>query len=273
MNLSIERLSIKSNNKTIVDHVSFSVGRGEWLALVGQSGSGKTLLSQAIGRLLPPNLQVEGNILLNEVDILSLSKKQMRTLRGRRLSYVFQDYQSSFTPFRTIGQHFEEYQKAHNILSAETRKDNTIHALHSVGLEESLWDQYPFQLSGGQLQRVSIAIALLLSPDLLIADEITTALDSVSGHRILELLAGRQRETGCGILFITHDWRHVRRYADRIAVMKDGKIVESGSKYRILDHPQHEYTKQLIQAAPTLGHSYSLPSGLSKEEQDEPAYG
>ncbi|WP_199613836.1 ABC transporter ATP-binding protein [Paenibacillus alkalitolerans] len=271
MNLSIEQLSISSRKKTIVDHVSFSIHQGEWLALVGQSGSGKTLLSQAIGRLLPPNLQVEGKIFFNEENILSMSKKQMRAIRGQKLSYIFQDYQGSFTPFRTIGQHLEEYQKAHGIVSAKTRQINSIQALTSVGLEEALCNQYPFQLSGGQLQRVSIAMALLLSPDLVIADEITTALDSVSGHRILELLAKLQKETGCSILFITHDWRHVRRYADRLAVMKEGKIVESGGKHRILDHPQHEYTKQLIQAAPTLGHS--LPSGLREEEEDEPAYG
>lgn len=271
MNLSIEQLSIRSGIKTIVDQVSFSVHQGEWMALVGQSGSGKTLLSQAVGRLLPPNLQVEGKIRFDEENILSMSKKQIRAIRGKRLSYIFQDYQGSFTPFRTVGQHFEEYQKAHHVLDGTTRKDNAFHALDSVGLEESLYHRYPFQLSGGQLQRVSIALALLLKPSLVIADEITTSLDSVSGHRILEMLAERQRETGCSILFITHDWRHVKRYASRIAVMKEGKIVESGGKHRILDHPQHEYTKQLIQAAPTLGQS--LPSRLSEEIENEPAYG
>ncbi|WP_309118436.1 ABC transporter ATP-binding protein [Paenibacillus sp.] len=259
MNLSIEQLSIRSGSNTIVDQVSISVHQGEWVALVGQSGSGKTMLSQAVGRLLPSNIQVEGKILFDEEDILSMSKKQIRAVRGQRLSYIFQDYQGSFTPFRTVGQHFDEYQKAHRVAGSNTRKYNAVRALHSVGLEESLYHRYPFQLSGGQLQRVSIALALLLTPNLVVADEITTALDSVSGHKILELLAERQRETGCSILFITHDWRHVKRYASRIAVMKEGKIVESGGKHRILDHPQHEYTKQLIQAAPTLGHS--LPSG------------
>jgi peptide/nickel transport system ATP-binding protein len=264
MILSIEQVSISSREKRIVDKVSLSIREGEWYALVGQSGSGKTLLSQAIGRLHSPNLQVEGKILFKEEDLLSLSQKQMRTIRGKKLSYIFQDYQGSFTPFRTIGQHFEEYQKAHGIVDKKTRHVKATDALDSVGLDEALYNQYPFQLSGGQLQRVSIAMALLLSPDLLIADEITTALDSVSGHRILELLAKRQKETGCAILFITHDWRHVKRYASRLAVMKEGEIVESGGKHRILDHPQHEYTKQLIQAAPKLGHG--LPSGLQEVE-------
>ncbi len=269
MILAVDQLSISSREKTIVNNVSLSIKKGEWFALVGQSGSGKSLLSKAVGRLLPSNLQVEGKIFFNDVDLLSLSTKQIRAMRGQKLSYIFQDYQGSFTPFRTIGQHFEEYQKVHGIPS-KSRKNNSLEAIDSVGLEAALYKKYPFQLSGGQLQRVSIALALLLSPDLVIADEATTALDSVSGHRILELLAKRQKETGCTILFITHDWRHVKRYANRLAVMKDGEIVESGGKHRILDHPQHEYTKQLIQAAPTLGHR--LPSGLKEAEKDEPAY-
>ncbi|MFJ5770439.1 ABC transporter ATP-binding protein [Psychrobacillus sp. NPDC093180] len=262
MSLSIEQVSISSRGKKVVDNVSLSIEKGEWFALVGQSGSGKSLLSQAIGQMLPTNLQVEGNIYFKGEDLLSLLPKQIQTIRGRSLSYVFQDYQGSFTPFRTIGQHLDEYQKAHGIENAKDRKKESINSLESVGLDENLYNRYPFQLSGGQLQRVSIAIALLLSPDLLIADEITTALDSVSGHRILELLAKKQQETGCAILFITHDWRHVRRYATRLAVMKEGRIVESGGKHRILDHPKHEYTKQLIEAAPILGQG--LPSGLQE---------
>ncbi|WP_019535894.1 ABC transporter ATP-binding protein [Paenibacillus ginsengihumi] len=250
--LSIRQVSIRSGAKKLVDNVSLSVREGDWYALVGQSGSGKTLLSQAIGRMLPPNLRAEGSIFYKERDVLALSSEPMRTIRGSKLSYVFQDYQGSFTPFRTIGQHFEEYQKAHGCFDSRARQRNALDALDSVGLDESVYKRYPFQLSGGQLQRVSIAMALLLSPDLLIADEITTALDSVSGHRILELLAKRQKETGFAILFITHDWRPVKRYANRIAVMKEGQVVEAGEKDHVLDRPQHAYTKQLIDAAPTL---------------------
>lgn len=263
MILSFEQVSISSREKTIVDNVSLSIGEGEWFALVGQSGSGKSLLSLAIGQMLSPNLKVNGKINFKGEDLLSLSTKQIRTIRGRKMSYIFQDYQGSFTPFRTIGQHLDEYQKAHGIRDGKIRRIKSIDALNSVGLDETLYTSYPFQLSGGQLQRVSIAMSLLLSPDLLIADEITTALDSVSGHRILELLAKRQQETGCTILFITHDWRHVRKYATRLAVMKEGAIIESGGKHRILDHPRHEYTKQLIQAAPILGQG--LPSGLQED--------
>ncbi|MDN4492764.1 ABC transporter ATP-binding protein [Ureibacillus aquaedulcis] len=265
MILSIEQVSISSSKKKIVDNVSLSVGEGEWFALVGQSGSGKSLLSQAIGQMLPANLKVEGKIYFKGLELLSLTKKQFQSIRGKKVAYIFQDYQGSFTPFRTIGQHFDEYHRTHGELDAKSRRLESIHALESVGLDENLYDKYPFQLSGGQLQRASIAIALMLSPDLLIADEITTALDSVSGHRILELLAKKQRETGCAILFITHDWRHVRRYASRLAVMREGEIVESGGKHRILDHPKHEYTKRLIEAAPIL--DQGLPSGLEEVEE------
>lgn len=262
MLLSMEQVSISSGNKKIVDSVSLSVQEKEWYALVGQSGSGKTLLAQSIGQMLLPQLQAEGKIFFQGKELLSMPKKQMRMLRGPKIAYIFQDYQGSFTPFQTIGRHFEEYQKAHGVKNAVLRKEQTVEALFSVGLDESVYSRYPFQLSGGQLQRTSIALALLLSPDLVIADEITTALDSVSVHRILELLAQKQKQTGCAILFITHDWRHVRRYADRLAVMKDGQMIESGGKHRILDHPQHEYTKQLIQAAPVL--KKGLASGLQE---------
>ncbi|MEM1503590.1 ABC transporter ATP-binding protein [Domibacillus sp. 8LH] len=263
MILSVEQVTIGSRQKKLVQNVSLAIQKGEWFALVGQSGSGKSILSQAVGQMLAPGLNVEGNIFLNGQNVLELSKKEMRTVRGRKLSYIFQDYQGSFTPFRTISQYLDEYQKAHGIHSPQARMAGVGKALQSVGLSEELAGRYPFQLNGGQLQRVSIAMALLLAPDLVIADEITTALDSVSGNQILELLARRQQETGCAILFITHDWRHVRRYADRIAVMKEGEIIESGGKHRILDHPQHLYTKQLIKAAPVLDHR--LPSGLQEE--------
>ncbi|UTR13554.1 ABC transporter ATP-binding protein [Salipaludibacillus sp. LMS25] len=265
MILSLNDVTIRSQNKTIVDQASVSIREGDWYALVGQSGSGKSLLSQSIGQILPSHLHVEGSAFFKQQNLFTLSAKEMRRVRGKKISYIFQDYQGSFTPFRKIGQHFDEYLHVHGFTSKKGRYAQAIEALNAVGLDDILYDRYPFQLSGGQLQRVAIALALLLSPELVIADEITTALDSVSGHRVLQMLAKRQKETGCSILFITHDWRHVRRYANRLAIMKEGKIVESGGKHRILDHPQHEYTKQLIKAAPIL--SKGLRSGLDKEKE------
>lgn len=262
MILFTQELSIFSQERTIVDSVSLAVREGEFMALVGQSGSGKSLLSQAIGQLLPTNLRASGRVLFEGNNLLERKPKEMRALRGRDISYIFQDYQGAFTPFRSIGGHFDEYQKVHGEKSATIRKKRAAEALESVGLSPELLHRYPFQLSGGQLQRASIATSLMLSPRLLIADEATTALDSMSAHRVMELLARKQAETGCAILFITHDWRHVRRYANRLSVMKEGKIVESGGKHRILDHPQHEYTRQLIEAAPVL--TNELKSGLKE---------
>ncbi|QHA38596.1 ATP-binding cassette domain-containing protein [Rossellomorea marisflavi] len=263
MMLTMERVSITSRGKKIVDDVSLLVKQGEWLALVGESGSGKSLLSQAIGRMLPRGMEVSGRLMLGDCDLGSLSKSEMRSMLGRDIAYISQDYHGSFTPFLTIGEHFKEYGKAHGV-SREECKRKMGEALESVGLASGMESRYPSELSGGQLQRIAIALALFLSPCLVIADEITTALDSVTGHRVLQLLASRQKETGCGILFITHDWRTVRRYADRIAVMKEGVIVETGGKHRILDHPHHHYTKRLIESAPVLGRG--LRSGVEGGE-------
>lgn len=258
MILTVNNLQVRSKTKELVKDVDFSVRPGEWFALVGQSGSGKTLLSQAIGQMLGPNLKADGEIIYQDRNLLDLSGKEMKKLRGKNISYIFQDYQGSFTPFMTIKQHFKEYQKAHGIKSSKEREEQALTALESVGLEAEIYKRYPFQLSGGQLQRVSIALALLLKPDILISDEATTALDSVSSRLILELLSNLQRETNCAVLFITHDWRHVKRYADHIAVMKEGEIVEKGGRHRVLDHPRHPYTKQLISSAPTLSQTKLL---------------
>lgn len=261
--LKVGKLNVSSKQAVIVKDVSFEVQKGEWVAIVGQSGSGKSLTASAIGQLLEPNLHAGGEVHYKGENLLDLTPKNIRKLRGMSISYIFQDYQGSFTPFLTIGQHFEEFLKTHLKLSKSSRKACTIEALESVGLQPEIYQRYPFQLSGGQLQRVSIALALLLKPDLLIADEPTTALDSITSFKILQLLAHLQKETGCAILFITHDLRHVRKYADRILVMKDGEIIEYGDKWQLLNHPRHSYTDRLIQASPSLRSVHSL---ISKEE-------
>lgn len=256
--LTVNHLSVTGKQNRIVNDISFEIQKGEWFALVGQSGSGKSMTASAIGQLLSPNLQATGEINYAGSNLLALSPSEMRKIRGKHLSYIFQDYQGSFTPFLTIGSHFEEYQQRHLDLSQTARKQQAKQALVSVGLSEEIYMRYPVQLSGGQLQRVSIAIALLLKPDLLIADEPTTALDSVTSFKVLELLSQLQAETGCAILFITHDLRHVRKYADRIAVMKDGVIIETGNKDQILNHPKQAYTELLIHSSPSLRTMHSL---------------
>lgn len=250
--LEVGGLSVKAKSQQIVKEISFEVKRGEWLAVVGQSGSGKSMTASAIGGLLKPNLSATGVIRFNGTNLFELSPKEMRKIRGKEISYIFQDYQSSFTPFLTIGKHFDEYQRTHLDIGKSQRRKNTRQALLSVGLSAELASRYPFQLSGGQLQRTAIALALLLKPNLVIADEPTTALDSISSFRILQLLAKLKEETGCAILYITHDLRHAAKYADHILVMKEGHIVEQGDQRKILACPEHAYTRSLIEAIPVF---------------------
>ncbi|MFC4099125.1 ABC transporter ATP-binding protein [Paenibacillus xanthanilyticus] len=258
--LTVNGLSIAGQGHPIVHDLSFDIQVGEWFAIVGQSGSGKSVTASAIGQLQPSNLKTKGEIRFDDRNLLSLSSSDMRRIRGNRIAYIFQDYHGSFTPFHTIGRHFEEVQRLHLSQSADERRRQSLSALEAVGLSEDCLGRYPSQLSGGQLQRASIALALLLKPDLLIADEPTTALDSVSSFRVLELLSRLQKERGCAILFITHDLRHVRKYANRIAVMKDGRIVEAGNAREVLHRPRHPYTELLIQASPSLGRFNRLSS-------------
>lgn len=250
--LEVDGLSVGVDTQQIVKEISFEIQRGDWLAVVGQSGSGKSVTASAIGGLLKPNLSATGMVRFNGANLMELTSKEMRKVRGKAISYVFQDYQSSFTPFLTIGKHFDEYQRTHLTAGKSRRMQNTQQALLSVGLDAELSSRYPFQLSGGQLQRVAIALALLLKPDLVIADEPTTALDSISSYRILQLLEKLRKETGCAILYITHDLRHAANYADHILVMKEGQIVEQGEQTKILACPEHAYTRALIDAIPVF---------------------
>lgn len=256
--LAVNNLSVHIGTKPLVSELSFTIQKGEWLAIIGQSGCGKSVTASAVGRLLGPNLKAAGQVLYNGEDLLQLPPAKMRRLRGTAISYVFQDYQGAFTPFHTIGRHFDEFLKTHRRLPKAIRREMAEQALESVGLLPDMYSRYPSQLSGGQLQRSSIALALLAKPDIIIADEPTAALDSISSFRVLRLLAGLQQETACAMLFITHDLRHVRKYADNIIVMKEGKIVEQGSKKDILDHPRHPYTKSLIAASPALESAHTL---------------
>lgn len=259
--LSVQKLTVQIGGAPLVKEVSFDIQKGEWLAIIGQSGSGKSVTASAIGRLLASNLNASGKAIYNGVDLLQLDGKQMRRLRGTAISYIFQDYQGSFTPFHTIGRHFDEFLKTHFRLPKKRRREMAERALESVGLQPELYTRYPFQLSGGQLQRSSIALALLTKPELVIADEPTAALDSISAFKVLGLLAELQQETGCAMLFITHDLRHVRKYADQIVVMKEGTVVEKGEKNSVLSQPQHSYTRSLIVASPSLSEAAQLLKG------------
>lgn len=252
--LTISNLTINHKEATIVQNIELSVNEGDWLALVGESGSGKSVTASSIGGLLPRELIISsGSIRLGDVNLLNLNKKEFRNFRGKAISYIFQDYQGAFTPFMTIGAQFDEMLKTHTNDSKKQRKERALQSLNVVNLqEERVYKSYPFQLSGGQLQRAAIAMAMILKPKLLIADEPTTALDSITAANVLRLIADLKQQTNCAVLFITHDLRHVRNYANNVAVMLNGEIVESGAKTAILQQPQHTYTKSLLTAIPSL---------------------
>jgi peptide/nickel transport system ATP-binding protein len=252
--LTISNLTIKHREETLVQNIGLSVKEGDWLALVGESGSGKSVTASSIGGLLPRDLIIlSGSIHLGDVNLTNLKEKEWRNFRGKAISYIFQDYQGAFTPFMTIGAQFDEMLKTHSNDSKQLRKERALDSLNNVNLPgERVYKSYPFQLSGGQLQRAAIAMATILKPKLLIADEPTTALDSITAAHVLQLLADLQKQTSCAVLFITHDLRHVRKFANKMAVMRKGEIVESGIKTAVLKHPKHAYTKALIAAIPSL---------------------
>ncbi len=252
--LTIQDLTIKHQDELVIHNVQLTIGEGDWLALVGESGSGKSVTASAIGGLLPSGLTAStGNVLLHGQDLLKLKEKELQRIRGKGIAYVFQDYQGAFTPFITVGKQFDEVLKTHTDMSKKERKECSLHALKSVRLpEERVYKSYPFQLSGGQLQRAAIAMAMMLKPKLLIADEPTTALDSMTAASVLKLIHDLKEETNCAVLFITHDLRHVRKYANKMAVMLHGEIVEAGEKETIFANPEHSYTRQLFAAIPPL---------------------
>ncbi|KGA99061.1 nickel ABC transporter ATPase [Alkalihalobacillus alcalophilus ATCC 27647 = CGMCC 1.3604] len=264
--LELNGLTIESNEKVIVNNVHLQLERGQWHSIIGESGSGKSVTAAAIGRMLPQSLKIKsGKILLEGRDMKDFCAEEMRCIRGHRISYIFQDYTSSFAPFLKIEKQCEDMLKAHTKLTKRESKTLMLNTFQELNLPaESVLKKYPCQLSGGQLQRAAIAFVMMLGPSIIIADEPTTALDSISAMTVLSLLKKFQQECGCSILFITHDLRHVKRYTNSISIIKNGEIIEQGYKSRILDSPQHEYTKHLFSAIPSL---YETRERLLLEER------
>ncbi|MDJ1463682.1 ABC transporter ATP-binding protein [Nitratireductor sp. GZWM139] len=256
--LSIRDLSVSftqgAQETLAVDHISFDIGRGETVALVGESGSGKSVSALSVLRLLPypAASHPSGQIFYNGVDILAADEATQRKVRGNEISMIFQEPMTSLNPLHTIERQIGETLKLHRGMGDKAARDRTLELLTQVGIRdpEKRLDSFPHQLSGGQRQRVMIAMALANEPDLLIADEPTTALDVTVQAQILELLADLRRKKSMSMLFITHDLGIVRKVADRVCVMTDGKIVESGPTEQIFTNPQHEYTRHLIAAEP-----------------------
>jgi len=238
-----------------VDGVSFRVDAGEIVCLVGESGSGKSVIAQAVMGLLPAALQATGGqVLLDEEDVLKASEARLRALRCTRMSMIFQEPMTALNPIMRCGDQIDEVLATHTGLSAMLRRSRILEILRDVQLPEPerMIASFPHQLSGGQRQRIMIAMALVLNPRLLIADEPTTALDVTTQAQILELIRRLQRKHGTGVLFITHDFGVVAEIADRVAVLRQGEVVEFAPARELLTHPRHDYTRMLIAAVPSL---------------------
>ncbi|GLK55037.1 microcin C transport system ATP-binding protein [Methylopila capsulata] len=256
--LSVRDLSVdfaRENGRALaVDRVSFDLAKGETLAIVGESGSGKSVTALSIVRLLsyPAAGHPSGEILFNGKDLLKASERELRKVRGADITMVFQEPMTSLNPLHTIERQVGEVLRIHRGWSAAKCRERTLQLLEQVGIPDAAerLDAFPHQLSGGQRQRVMIAMALANEPDLLIADEPTTALDVTVQAQILALLKELQGRLGMAMLFITHDLGIVRRIADRVCVMTAGKIVEQGETARVFAAPQHAYTKKLLAAEP-----------------------
>jgi peptide/nickel transport system ATP-binding protein len=239
-----------SHRSWAIDGVSFSIGKGETLGLVGESGCGKSTIGKAILRLLPNRTHIEGEITFEGRSLLSLSPKQLEKFRGEAVGLVFQDPMTRLDPLMTIGDHCVETLQAHQLnLTYRQAKSQACNILEKVKIPANRWSQYPHEFSGGMRQRVAIALALLLKPKLIIADEPTTSLDVTVSAEILQELKRLCSEEQMGLLLISHDLAMVGEYCDQLAVMNAGKIVESGLVKKVFNAPQHPYTRSLLAAA------------------------
>ncbi|MEX2525425.1 MAG: ABC transporter ATP-binding protein [Gammaproteobacteria bacterium] len=256
--LEVENLQVRfgSGNKAVpaVDDISFSVDEGRTLALLGESGSGKSVSALSVMRLLPPAARIDGGrVLLRGTDLFGLPEFAMRKVRGGRIAMIFQEPQTSLNPVLTVGRQIGETLKQHKGLAGRAQRERVIELLGSVGIPEPerRLDEYPHQYSGGMKQRVMIAIALAAEPELLIADEPSTALDVTIQAQVLRLLRELQERTGMGILFITHDLGVAWEMGHDIAVMYQGRIVENKSRDDFFRQPEHPYSQRLFDALPS----------------------
>ena len=264
--LSVEnlRIAFKQDGKIVpaVKGVSFAVGKGETVALVGESGSGKSVTALSTVALLGGNAILEGSVKYDGREMIGADEARLRAVRGNDISFIFQEPMTSLNPLQTIERQIGESLALHQGLQGAAARARILELLTRVGINdpETRLQDYPHQLSGGQRQRVMIAMALANGPELLIADEPTTALDVTIQAQILELLAELKRDLGMSLLFISHDLGVVRRIADRVCVMQNGEIVEQGPAEEIFAHPQHPYTRKLLAAEPK-GHADPVPEG------------
>ncbi len=244
----------------VLDQVSMHIGPGEIIGVVGESGSGKSVTALTILRLLQDNASIDsGKILFQNQSLLDLTEKEVQTLRGKKIGMVFQEPMTALNPTMKIGRQLANVIRKHRGVSKKEAAELAVRALEDVKIKdpEKVAQKYPFQLSGGMRQRVVIALAMSAPPQLLIADEPTTALDVTVQSEILKLMKELSQKKGTSIMFITHDLAVVSDFCDRVYVMYQGKIVESGQTGEVLSQPQHPYTRALIE---------SLPEGKKKDE-------
>lgn len=279
--LSVRNLSASFHTRAgivrAVRNVSFDVAPGETLGIVGESGSGKSVTCYSMMGLIPmpPGRIESGSAMLDGTDLLHCPEKELRSIRGKRISMIFQDPMTSLNPYLTIGEQVAEPLVIHEGADKKEARDRALEQLALVGIPdaEQRMDAYPHQFSGGMRQRVMIAMALITRPEILIADEPTTALDVTVQKQVLDLIKKLQQDMGTSVILITHDLGVVRQYADRINVMYAGRIVESAPAKELLEHPRHAYTRALMKSIPGLHAKgtplYTIP-GLPPNMTQEP---
>ena len=256
--LSVRDLVVEYTSEGRVIHavngVSFDLERGKTFGLVGETGAGKTSTAKAILRILPDvSAKIRGGeVYLDGINLLELSEKEMRKIRGRKISMIFQDPMTALNPIMKVGEQIAEVIKLHNQISGRQAADRAVKMLELVGIPGDRYEEYPHQFSGGMKQRVVIAIALACSPELLLADEPTTALDVTIQAQVMEMIAKLKEDFDTSMIMISHNLGVVAEVCDDLAVIYAGEIVEMGSKEAIFDRPTHPYTKGLFEAVPTL---------------------
>lgn len=253
--LKIDKLTVASASNQLIRQVSLSVNKGEWHAVAGPSGAGKSLTALSVHPdLLPSALHISsGAVIFQGEDLVQSPEKLRRHIVSRHIAYVFQDARSSFFPLLSIYKQWEDVLKIQRPgLKKKERRKKMEEALEVVLLPVSVLQKYPSELSGGQVQRVALAVAWLTNPALIIADEPTSALDVLTSTHIMKLFQTLQKEKGCAILMISHDLREVLRFADTVSIMADGEIIEAGRPDTVLTNPRHRVTRGLCRAVPVL---------------------
>jgi len=238
----------RKTSKSLVVNSSFELKEGDCLAIAGESGSGKSLTCRAIMRLNKPELKQTGSILYNGEDLNLLSSQAMRSMRGKQLCYIPQNGMTAFDPTCVVGVHLHETLAQHFSWNKSERITAITRAVESVALKQpvELMNKYPHELSGGMLQRIMIALALILEPKLIIADEPTTALDAISQYEVIEQLKALRQRLNCSMMIVSHDLGVIKKLADQVLIMKDGSIIERGPKHSIFTEAKHNYTKTLV---------------------------